>query len=293
MTVAFAKSLVEVARSRAEWRPWVALLDAAREAAADRAWSETVPDVPGQPEDETPLLADAAIALDGRLLRRWTRRLLETAAAGGGAAATLAVASRAAADDVVALFEAALAHDVATLAALARRFGADPDALAAVAALLPVPFLRACAERLGTRVAPTWTRGYCPICGAWPALAEARGLERERRLRCGRCAADWPSTWLTCPYCATAQHTRLGSLVPEATRETRKVDTCAACRGYLKTLTTLVPTAADELGLLDLATVELDIAALEHGYARPGGVGVPLRVRLQPRAGGLLGAWRS
>ena len=92
---------------------------------------------------------------------------------------------------------------------------------------------------------------------------------------------------------ATAQHTRLGSLVPEATRETRKVDTCAACHGYLKTLTTLVPAAADELGLLDLATVELDIAALEHGYARPGGVGVSLRVRLQPRAGGLLGAWRS
>ena len=81
--------------------------------------------------------------------------------------------------------------------------------------------------------------------------------------------------------------------MPEATRETRKVDTCAACRGYLKTLTTLLPTAADELGLLDLATVELDVAALEHGYARPSGVGAPLRVRLQPRAGGLLGAWRS
>ena len=41
MTVAFAKSLVEVARSRAEWRPWVALLDAAREAAA--AWSPFSP----------------------------------------------------------------------------------------------------------------------------------------------------------------------------------------------------------------------------------------------------------
>ena len=70
MTVAFAKSLVEVARSRAEWRPWVALLDAAREAAADRAWSETVPDVPGQPEDETPLLA----------ARRWPRSASRAAA---------------------------------------------------------------------------------------------------------------------------------------------------------------------------------------------------------------------
>jgi FdhE protein len=285
--------LVEVARSRAEWQAWVALLDAVSEAAADRGWGDAVPDVPPHRDPDTPLLAAAGVTVDGRLLRRWTRRLLETAAASGGAAATLDRAARAPTDDVVALFEAGLEQDMARLAALAQDLGADPDALAAVAALLPAPFLRACAERLQAHVSPAWAAGYCPICSAWPALAEARGLERERRLRCGRCAADWRSTWLTCPYCATGEHTRLASLAPEATRETRKVDTCAACHGYLKTITTLAPTPPDELGLVDLATVELDVVALAHGYARPTALGAPLQVRMRARAGTLLGAWRS
>ena len=26
----------------------------------------------------------------------------------------------------------------------------------------------------------SWTRGDCPVCGAWPALAESRGLEQRR-----------------------------------------------------------------------------------------------------------------
>jgi FdhE protein len=81
--------------------------------------------------------------------------------------------------------------------------------------------------------------------------------------------------------------------VPEATRETRKVETCGACRGYVKTLTTLVPTPADELALVDLATIELDVAAVEHGWARPRGLGAPLHMRLRVHAGGLLGTWRA
>ena len=66
------------------------------------------------------------------------------------------------------------------------------------------------------------------------------------------------------------------------------------CRGYLKTVTTLTPTSADDLALLDLATVELDVAAIEHGYARPAGPALPLGARVATsRAGGLAGWWRS
>jgi FdhE protein len=286
-------SLVEVARGRADSRLWVALLDAVGEAAAERAWRAAVPDVRAHADGRTPLLTDATIVLDPRVLRRWTRRLLETAAGAGGAATTLAGALRAGTDDHVALFESGLEQDAARLQALAASLGVDAEALAAVAGLVPMPLLRACAERLAEPGESGWTRGYCPVCGAWPLLAEARGLERARRLRCGRCAADWPSAWLTCPYCETVEHTRLGSLVPEATRETRKVDTCGLCHGYVKTITTLAPTPPDELGLIDLATVELDVAALEHGYARPRGLGAPLRMRVRARAAGLLGAWRA
>jgi FdhE protein len=114
-----------------------------------------------------------------------------------------------------------------------------------------------------------WDRGECPVCAAWPTLAEARGLERERRLRCGRCGSDWWIEWLRCPYCGARDHTALGALAPEATRETRKLETCARCHAYVKTLTTLVPIPPADLMLEDLATVDLDIVALCHGYRRP------------------------
>jgi len=282
-------SLADGARGRAEWQPWLAVLDAVAESSGDRAWRLAVPEAPA--DGAAPLLAGATLTPDARLVRRWARRLLETAAAAGGAAAALAGAARADDAALAELLDGGLAQDAARVSALAIRLGVEPEALGAVAVVAPTPLLRASAERWRDRLAAPWGHGYCPLCGAWPALAEARGLERARRLRCGRCAADWPIAWLRCAYCGVDDHRRLGSLVAERLSQVT-IDTCGACRGYLKTLTTLGPTPADELGLLDLATVELDIAALEQGYRRPAGLGAALGARVRPRASGLRGGWR-
>lgn len=200
-------------------------------------------------------------------------------------------------------FPAGVAQDAGRAAALATALGVDADALQTILTLAPVPLLRACAARWANRVSPAWSRGFCPVCGAWPTLGEARGLERARRLRCGRCAADWPTVWLRCVYCDTDDHARLGSLVlttersagtaPEPARVATSIDTCAACRGYLKTVATLTPTPAEDLGLLDLSTLELDVAALEQGYARPPGVGAVADARVVTPAGGRAGWWRA
>ena len=297
MSVAAARpsGFADAARSRPEWRPWLAVLDAVAEAAGDRAWRLAVPDAPAPPSADAPLLADATLAPDARLVRRWGRRLLEAAAAAGGAAAALAGAARADDDALAELLDGGLAQDAARISTLAARLHVEPQALAAVALVAPVPLLRACGERWRDRLPAAWSHGYCPLCGAWPALAEARGLERARRLRCGRCAADWAFAWLRCAYCGMDDHAQLAGLVADgatglASRVT--LDTCGGCRGYLKTLTTLGLTPADELGLLDLATVELDVAAMEHGYRRPAGAGAALGARIRPRAGGMLGSWR-
>ena len=302
MTIAARHSaLTEVARARADWRPWLAVLETVAEAAGDRAWRIAVPDAPAV-ESGAPLLVGAAFSLDARLVRRWGRRLVATAAEAGGAAASLDRLARADADTLGELLEAALGQDTARLGELAVRTGVGGDALGAVASVMAVPLLRACAERWRERMPAAWDHGYCPICAAWPVVAEARGLERARRLRCGRCAADWPTAWLRCPYCGLDDHTRLGSLVVREEAEARRgvatrdvvrrttVETCEACRGYLKTVTTLGPTAADELALVDLATVELDVRAIEAGYARPAGPGVAVHARVQLR-GGVLAGW--
>jgi len=288
-------SLADTARGRAEWQPWLAVLDAVAEAAGDRAWRLAVPEAPpspkAPPDAAAPLLAGATLTPDARLVRRWVRRLAETAAAAGGGAAALTGVARADDDALAELLEGGLAQDSARVSALAARLGVEPQALGAVAAVAPAPLLRACGERWREHLAGPWTHGYCPLCGAWPALAEARGLERARRLRCGRCAADWAIAWLRCAYCSTDDHERLGSLVSERLSQVT-IDTCGACRGYLKTVTTLGPTPADELGLLDLATVELDVAALEQDYRRPPGPGAALGARIVPRTSGVLGGWR-
>jgi FdhE protein len=275
-----------------EWRPWLDLLCAVRDEMTARPCDAAVPDVPssaaGRPLLDGAELTPAAAAADA-----WVRRLLTLAARHGGPAASLAAAARSRSLDAASLLEAAIAADRARLDAVADATGADADALAAVAPLAAMPLLQACGRRWRSRMPASWDHGYCPTCGAWPAYAEARGLERARRLRCARCGGDWWIEWLRCPHCGTRDHERLGALVPEGLAERRKVETCGACRRYVKTVTTLTPTAPADVAVEDLATVELDVAALAHGYVAADGLGFPLTARVIPRRRrGWLGAMR-
>jgi FdhE protein len=100
-------------------------------------------------------------------------------------------------------------------------------------------------------------------------------------MRCGRCGGEWELQWLCCVYCGEREHERLGSLVPEGSGETLKVETCASCKGYLKSVATLQGIAPFELLLQDLETVELDLIALERGFGRPEESGFALRVEIR------------
>jgi FdhE protein len=122
------------------------------------------------------------------------------------------------------------------------------------------------------------------VCSAWPVLAERRGLDRSRRLRCGRCAADWEVPWLFCIYCGERNHAKLASLEPDEPGEALKVETCATCQGYLKSIATLQGFPALELLLQDLSTVELDLVALQRNYQRPQRSALVLELRLAGHA---------
>jgi FdhE protein len=127
--------------------------------------------------------------------------------------------------------------------------------------------------------------GYCPVCGAWPAFAEARGIERSRHLRCGRCGSEWQGRGLYCLYCGMTDHRELVSLVPENSGSNSVIDACTHCRGYLKTFTTLQGSPPDKIILDDLASVELDVAAVEQGYKRPQGAGYLLNITVSENSG--------
>jgi FdhE protein len=276
MTAPVDTALQELGRQRPEWEPWLTVVEKVVRAATDARWDALVPARAGAQESKVPLLSGARLPLDEKLLRRWIEELIRTAGRSGTEKmATLQAAARAA-FDMPRLFEASLRQDGDRLKEIAAAGGADAEAFQAVAALIPVPFLHACNRRWAASVAQSWLEGYCPVCGAWPAFAEVRGIERSRYLRCGRCAGEWPSRALTCPYCGMTDHDQLVSLVPEKPGASRTAEACKRCLGYVKIFTTLQPSPAGKVMLDDLASVDLDVAAMERGYSRPQGPGYSL-----------------
>jgi FdhE protein len=283
--------------SQPETAPWLAVLSAVLEEASEPTWdavaaattlADTGREVAGSRSREeavfsstprlldssprslgTPLLAGARIPIDAPLADRWVRRLLVLAAAAGPEAIGLRAAAGDVALDARAFLEAAVNADADRLQALARSLDIDPDALAAVAALAVMPLVHALRRRFGPGLDPRWNEGWCPLCGGWPHLAEQRGLERARRLRCARCGGDWAQPGVRCPYCGVVGHEARAALVSEQDGEARKVETCSACRGYLKSVSTLHAWAGDEVALTDLATIDLDLVALERAFERP------------------------
>jgi FdhE protein len=230
------------------------------------------------------MLAGATLTVPARLVRRFLERLIRIASNGGSG--TMATVQRVLAPDldVLQLFAASVCQDSGSITAAAAASGSDAEALQAVVALLAIPFLHTCARRATSSISRSWVEGYCPVCGSWPAFAEVRGIERSRAFRCGRCGSEWHARALCCPYCSEIDHDQLVSLVPEKTELNAVIDACGRCRGYIKTFTTLQGCQPSAVMLEDLASVELDVAALQQGYTRPPDAGYALAVRVNDQA---------
>lgn len=186
---------------------------------------------------------------------------------------------------------AALRGDEAAIEAGAFSLHLPLDPLRSLLQLAAQPVLWTVAEQAATLVdLDRWQRGYCPVCGAWPLYGELVGPQRERHLRCGRCGAGWVWAILLCPYCGNDDHRTLGTLGNPEDREHRRVDVCERCTGYLKAIASYSRAPAPLLAAEDAATVHLDVAARERGYARPGlvpdpaVVGVPRTARAPDRS---------
>jgi FdhE protein len=281
-----AARLADLARQRPEWHAWLRLLGEVRPVMGAAGWSAPFSEAESTDgagaSAQSPLLQGRTLEVDANRVRRLVSHLASTAAGEDASALSLRGYEPTPAD-AVRLVAAAVRRDRSAIDALAKAGDLDPGALASVADLAAFPLLHSCGRLLADRVPHFWPHGYCPICGAWPTLSERRGLDRTRRLRCGRCAGDWEVEWLCCIYCGERGHERLGSLVLEDRGERLKVETCASCRGYLKSIATLQGIAAFELLLEDLETIELDLVALDRGYYRPQVSGFPLDVRVAVR----------
>jgi FdhE protein len=252
-----------------EWRPLLLLLKEALREAERPQWARFVPALAPLGRSDRPLLDGAVINVAPRLVGRWVRHILGVAAAAGTEVEPIARRITTGRFDPLLFFESAVAQDVDRFHEVALVDRDDHGLLLGLASLIAMPMLQSCRRAWAERVPTDWAYGYCPICGGWPALAEVRGLDGARHLRCGCCGGDWRTEWLRCPFCGEGDHEKLGSLVSPDKLERETIEVCDGCRGYVKTVTTLSPIRPEHVVLQDLATLVLDIAALERGYRRP------------------------
>ena len=279
-----AARLADLEQQRPEWRAWLGLLGEVERELDNAGWRTPIDDAEvggiAGASAEAPLLHERTLRVDAGRVQQLVRRLAATAASGNVTGAVSLRGYRPSPDDAMRLLVAAVRQDPAEIRTLAEAAEIDPGALTSIAHLAAFPLLQSCGRLLEDRIPRSWMRGYCPICAAWPTLAERRGLDRTRRLRCGRCGGEWQVQWLCCIYCGEREHEQLGSLVPEERGERLNVETCASCHGYVKSVATLQKIPAFELLLQDLETVELDLVALDRGYGRPEEAGFPLDIQL-------------
>jgi FdhE protein len=170
------------------------------------------------------------------------------------------------------LFRDFLNEDESAMARAAERIGVDPQALAFFLYHSLRPALRCCARQLSGLLpdAAVWEQGYCPICGSPPGLSCLEG-DGQRFLFCSFCWHTWPLRRILCPFCGNQDHERLLFLFSEEEPEYR-VDACVSCRKYIKTVDTRVLARRFYPPLEQIASLHLDIKAVEEGYA----AGIPI-----------------
>ncbi len=178
------------------------------------------------------------------------------------------------------LRQALNALDSAQIEALADRVLAgqtlDSDAAASplVGAALQVYFTRLAAALDVSAVLHFDVPSLCPVCATRPMASVLRvgaGRDQLRYLACALCGTEWNLARIQCSACLSEKSTSYLGRSAEAASPTsaHRAEACDECHSYLKIFDQahdpLIEPLAD-----DLASLALDIAVGEQGYARSG-----------------------
>jgi FdhE protein len=232
-------------------------------------------------EAGVPLLRGEQLAFDAAWLRGRYLQLCEALLDLSGGHSDSSTYARSAAEalrqaikkgklDIHALTTDVVAGDPYSVAQRAADLDLDPTLAATLLRWTLLPLL----EQVAKQVQPLrrnilWEKGYCPTCGAWLLLAERRGIEQKLFARCGLCADEWEIEHIFCPFCHSRSHFDIAYLYEEAQQATQRAMTCDRCHCYYKAVSTLAPISTPQLFVTDLATLHLDLIALERAYGPP------------------------
>lgn len=172
--------------------------------------------------------------------------------------------------ELEAVFAAFLRQDEAFFAPFAARSPKAPMTVSFLAKAALTPSLEKVAEELlaahhGERA---WEHGHCPVCGRPPLIAELSGKEGVRMLTCSFCHVRYRAPRMLCVFCGERDHTKLPFFTVEEEPGFR-VDLCATCKCYIKTIDFRSLDRVAMPLLDDLDSLALDMVAAREGYSRP------------------------
>ncbi len=170
--------------------------------------------------------------------------------------------------DLVELFKQTSVGNGEYVSALSKKLEVREDLLYFLVVNSVKPILEAYAHELKGYVdQERWWKGYCPICGSLPFIAELRE-EGERFLVCSSCNFEWRFRRLKCPFCENEDHQGLRFFYAERERKAYRVDVCEKCRRYIKTVDMRALGGEVIPPVEDLGSLYLDVLAQEEGYKR-------------------------
>lgn len=112
------------------------------------------------------------------------------------------------------------------------------------------------------------TPSCCPLCSGKPQVGVLRqeGDGAKRSLICALCAHEWEYRRIVCPNCGEEDVHKLAVYSAEGITHVR-VEACDACRHYIKTVDLTKDGRAVPV-VDELATIPLNLWAVEHGYTK-------------------------
>lgn len=172
--------------------------------------------------------------------------------------------------DLVELFRQTTAENGEYVSALSKKLGVREDLLHFLAFNSLRPIWEAYAEELKGYVdQERWWKGYCPICGSLPFIAQLRE-EGERVLVCSSCSFEWRFRRLKCPFCENEDHKGLRYFYTGKEGKANRVDVCEKCKTYIKAID-VQELPSDFISFADDAgTLYMDVLAQQEGYGREG-----------------------
>lgn len=154
-----------------------------------------------------------------------------------------------------------------TIGQVAVDLGIDKHVLSFLVKSSTNPSIEAGMKQLSSELdLESWRKVHCPVCGSLPGLSLLKGEGGMRYSLCSYCGCQWRIDRLSCSVCGSKEQGSLQYFCAEG-EEAMRIDLCDKCHHYIKTIDYRSLEGSDPY-LEDLATLHLDVVAVQKGYTR-------------------------